>query len=100
MALIASTAGLLPRRPVADWEKADVSADWQKLRGQFFRILNPLVLKIERATDYSDDLQYFKALRSGISRNEENCQSIQEFENAGNKCNFSNLSPEISLFAT
>ena len=83
LALITSTAGLLPQRPVASWEKQDVNNDWQKLRGQFETYLTPIIVKICKRTDPGDHIDFLWNLASDIKRDEKHCETIQTFENAG-----------------
>ena len=81
LALIAATARTRPHQPAVFWECANIDEHWAALRGQYGRLLTPVILKLQRMPC---------AGRFGLPRLHEitrnidlHCTSIRTFEGAG-----------------
>mmetsp|Transcript_47799 Transcript_47799/g.94636 ORF Transcript_47799/g.94636 Transcript_47799/m.94636 type:complete len:1169 (-) Transcript_47799:69-3575(-) len=78
LALISSTAGLLPQKPGAFWNRETINEHWQAKRGHFEAFLGPMLNSLQKMRAMGKfESPGIHHLRRNI---EQYCTSIREFE--------------------
>lgn len=82
LALVATTAGLLPQVPAAFWNKETINQHWQQMRGQYGALLGPVLNTLQKCPAMGRfQLDSLRLMRLSI---EQHCATIETFEAAGN----------------
>ena len=83
LALIASTAGVLPQQPSVFWDKETINAHWQQKKGQFEGVVGAVLQSLQKCT--ASGLHGVRGL-ADLRRNiEKHCATIKLFESTGNE---------------
>lgn len=81
LALVATTAGLLPQVPAAFWNKETINQHWQQMRGQYGALLGPVLNTLQKCPAMGRfQLDSLRLMRLSI---EQHCATIETFESAG-----------------
>ena len=81
LALIASTAGILPQKPSSFWNKETINEHWSMKKGQFQSLLGPVLNRLQKCPEMGKfELQSITDLRNNI---EKYCSTIEYFESTG-----------------
>jgi hypothetical protein len=81
LALVATTAGVLPQKPATFWDRATIDEHWAAKRGQFAMFLGPVLNNLQKCPEMGRfQSPGIRELRTNI---EHYCESVGAFEAKG-----------------
>lgn len=81
LALVATTAGVMPQKPASFWDRATIDEHWAAKRGQFYSFLGPVLNRLQKCPEMGCFQSVgLRDLRTNI---EQYCESISTFEAKG-----------------
>mmetsp|Transcript_8580 Transcript_8580/g.14464 ORF Transcript_8580/g.14464 Transcript_8580/m.14464 type:complete len:1179 (-) Transcript_8580:110-3646(-) len=88
LALVASTAGLMPQLPSVFWDKNTIDEHWRFQKGQYGTLLGPVLNALQKNSTSGFRLDHLHHLRVNV---EQHCETIGTFETAVRKCIFADV---------